>query len=318
MLRQNLRYKILALLLAIAMWLYVSITQRNPLATQAFTVPVELRNVEPKTVAAVDPPRVRVVLRGRADDLGGPWPTLPAFISAARARSGRQMVEVSYVPPPNIQVLRIQPRMVKLTIEPVVTKTMRVEANVVGTPSPGYVLGEPQISPPTVNVSGVRPAVSQVSHVVVNVDANVASPEAPQTNMLRPVDDAGDVVAGIRLSRAEARVIIPVKRTLSYATVPVVLKTENQPAEGCQIGDITVRPPMVTIAGDAERLRQVVSLRTMPVDLTGANADIHRVVRLVLPDGVTTVSDAQVQVVIRIERAQTAPTTMGAPTPGPS
>ena len=317
MLRQNLRYKILALLLAIAMWLYVSITQRNPLATQAFMVPVELRNVGHKTVASVDPPRVRVFLRGRADDLEGPWPTLPAFVNAARARPGRQMVEVSYVPPPDIRALRVQPRMVKLTIEPIIVKTMRVEANVVGTPPPGYVLGEPQISPPTVNVSGVRPALSQVSHVVVNVDANLASPEAPQTNMVRPVDDAGEVVAGIQLSRAEARVIIPVKRTLSYATVPLVLKTENEPAEGCQIKDITVRPPTVTIAGDAERLRQVMSVRTMPVDLTGAKADIHRVVRLVLPDGVTTVSDAQAQVVIRIERRPVAPAATEGPTPAP-
>ena len=317
MLRQNLRYKILALLLAIAMWLYVSITQRNPLATQAFMVPVELRNVGHKTVASVDPPRVRVFLHGRADDLGGPWPTLPAFIDAARARPGRQMVEVSYVPPPNLRALRIQPRMVKLTIEPIIIKTMRVEANVVGTPPPGYVLGEPQISPPTVNVSGVRPAVSQVSHVVVNVDANLASPEAPQTNTLRPVDDAGEVVAGIKLSRAEARVIIPIKRTLSYATVPVVLWTDGEPAHGYQIRDAAVRPPTVTVAGEAERLRQVSSVRTMTVDLTGANADIRRVVRLVLPDGVTTVSDTQVQVVIHIERTPVAPAATQGPTPAP-
>jgi YbbR domain-containing protein len=312
-LRQNLRYKIIALLLAIAMWLYVSITQRNPLATQTFTVPVELRGVEPKTIASVDPPRVRVVLRGRADDLAGPWPTLPAFVNAARARSGRQVVEVGYVPPPNIQVVRIQPRIVKLTIEPIVTKTMKVEANMVGTPPPGYVLGEPQISPPAVNVSGVRGAVAQVSHVVVNVDVNVASLEAPQTNMLRPVDDAGEVVAGIRLSRAEARVVIPVKRTLSYATVPVVLQTDGEPAQGYRIRDASLLPPVVTIAGEAARLRQVSSVRTVTVDLTDADADMRRVVRLVLPDGVTTVSQPQVQVVIHIEREPVAPAEPAAP-----
>jgi YbbR domain-containing protein len=316
LLRQNLGYKVVALLLAIAMWLYVSVTQRNPLATQAFTTPVELRNVGHKYVASVDPPRVRVLLRGRADDLVSPPPTPPAFVNVAHARTGRQMVEVTYVPPPELRVVRIEPRMVKLTVKPIVVKAMKVEANVVGTPPPGYVLGEPQITPPTVTISGVREAVSQVSHVVVNVDANLASPDTPQTNTLRPVDDAGEVVAGIQLSRAEARVIIPVKRTLSYATVPVVLKIENEPAPGYEIGTVTVRPPTVTLAGDAERLRQLTYVRTMPVDVTGASVDVRRVVRLVLPDGVTTVSDAQVQVVISIKPAQTTPAPAPAPTPG--
>jgi len=206
--------------------------------------------------------------------------------------------------------------MVKLTVEPIVVKALKVEANVVGTPPPGYVLGDPQITPPTVTISGVREAVSQVSHVVVNVDANLASPDTPQTNTLRPVDDAGEVVAGIQLSRAEARVIIPVKRTLSYATVPVVLTPANEPAPGYEIRSVTVRPPTVTLAGDADRLRQVTSVRTMPVDLTGASTDLRRVVRLVLPDGVTTVSDAQVQVVISIKPAQPAPAAAPAPTPG--
>jgi YbbR domain-containing protein len=298
MLRQNLGYKILALALAIFLWFYVTIQQRN---VKAFTVPVELRNLSSAYVASTSPAHVRLVLRGRPDAVESPSPAPQAYVDLKRLQAGERLVEVSYIIPLDLRLVRIEPRQVQLTVRPIIHRTMKVEANIVGTVPPGYVLGQPEITPAAVTISGVRDAVTRVSHVVVNVDASYARPDTPQTNALRPVDDAGEVVQGVQLSRAEARVIIPVRRVLSYETVPVALRSDGAPAPGHRVAGVSVRPPLVTIAGDAERLREVSHVNTATVNLDNATTDIHRVVPLALPDGITTVSESRVTVTINIE-----------------
>jgi len=304
MLRQNLGYKILALALAIFLWFYVTIQQRHVTETQAFTVPVELRNLSSEYVASVSPAHVRLLLRGRPDALESPSPAPQAYVDLRKPRVGKHPVQVVYIVPADLRLVRIEPRQVQLIVEPIIHRTMRVEAHMVGAAPPGYLLGEPEITPAAVTISGTREAVSRVSYVVANADASYARLGTPQTNLLRPVDDAGEVVQGVQLSRREARIIIPVRRVLSYETVPVVLRSDGAPAPGYRVTAVSVRPPLVTIAGEEQRLRQANHVNTATVDLDNASADIHRVVALAPPDGVTTVSQSQVNVTIKIEPEQ--------------
>lgn len=301
MLRQNLGYKILALLLAIFLWFYVTISQRSAIETRTFTVPVELRNLGKEYVAAVTPARVRLILNGQPDALDSPSPPPEAYVDLRHPKPGQRMVKVAYILPAEARLARVEPPAVKLAVEAIIKKALKVEVNVVGTPPPGYVLGEPEVTPAIVTVSGVSQVVAQVGHVVVNVDANYAGAGVPQTNPLRPVNDAGDAVPGVELSHSQARVALPIQRVLSYETVPVVVRAEGEPAPGYRIASVAVQPPVVTIAGERERLSQVKYVPTAPVDIAGAAAYLRRAVPLALPDGVTTVSETKVQVSVRIE-----------------
>jgi len=301
MLRQNLGYKILALLLAIFLWFYVIIVQRNTLETQAFTVPVEMRNLDGDHVASVDPPRVRLFLRGRPDVLESPSPARAAYVDARHVKPGEQMIEVTHVAPGDLRVIRIVPRKVRLTVEPLVSRTMSIEVNVVGAPPPGHILGEPRVAPATVAVSGVRNAIKRVRYVLINVGATYARLDTPQTNALRAVDEDGAPVEDVELKPSTARVTIPVERKLSYQTAPVVVRSAGQPAAGYRIASVGVSPPLVTIAGEAQRLSEITYVQTAAVNLDGAQDDIRRSVPLALPDGVITVADSKVQVSINIE-----------------
>ena len=316
MLRQNLGYKILALLLAVFLWFWVTITQRNAVATQPATVRVEMRNQGKRVVAAVEPERVRLILRGRPDALQSPLPPPQAWVDLRHAQFGRHRAKVFPIVPVGVRLVRIEPTHVQLTLEPIITKAMKVEANVIGVAPAGYVLGQPQVSPATVTVSGVPAAIAQVGHVAVNVDAASARPDLVQTNILRAVDNSGEEVEGVTLSRSQARIVLPVERVLSYQTEPVVVRTDGAPAPGYRITEVSARPAVVTIAGEAQRLQQVDHVRTAMVNIDGATADINRVVALVLPDGVTTVSDSRVQVSIHIEPLSRSESSGNPPRPG--
>jgi YbbR domain-containing protein len=301
MLRQNLGYKILAILLAVFLWFWVTITQRTAVETQSVTVAVELRNVTKRVAAVVDPQRIRFILRGGHDALESPVPAPQAYIDLRHSRIGTHTVKPLAVVPAGTRLIRMEPSHVELAVAPIISKTMKVEANIIGTMPPGYVMAQLVISPASVTISGVRQAVAQVSHVVVNVDASTARPDTPQTNILRAVDSSGEDVKGVTLSRSQARVTFPVQSVLSYKTVPVVVRTTGDPASGYRITGASVQPAVVTIAGDADRLGHVDSVRTVLVDITGATADVDRTVGLALPEGVTTVSEAREQVTVHIE-----------------
>jgi YbbR domain-containing protein len=94
-------------------------------------------------------------------------------------------------------------------------------------------------------------------------------------------------------------------RETQALTVPVVLRTRGEPAPGYRIARASVQPALVTIAGDAQRLRETIFVPTAPLDLAGARADIHgRSLALALPQGITSVSDSRVKASVVIEPQQ--------------
>jgi len=69
MFHRNLDLKLLALALAVFLWAYVLLTQRNPLMEASYSVPLQIRQV-PRRLVVEDAPRtVDVTLRGLQKDL---------------------------------------------------------------------------------------------------------------------------------------------------------------------------------------------------------------------------------------------------------
>ncbi len=85
-------------------------------------------------------------------------------------------------------------------------------------------------------------------------------------------------------------------------TVPVVLRTRGEPARGYRIARASVQPALVTVAGDAKRLREITFVPTVALDLAGARADIRRrSLALALPQGLISASDSRVKASVVIE-----------------
>jgi YbbR domain-containing protein len=87
----------------------------------------------------------------------------------------------------------------------------------------------------------------------------------------------------------EVEQVIPSSLTLSFErtasrSVPVRPPVEGIPAPGFQISGVTSEPAQVEIVGPASAVAKAQAATTEPVDVTGASADVRRVVQLGLSD----------------------------------
>jgi YbbR domain-containing protein len=76
------------------------------------------------------------------------------------------------------------------------------------------------------------------------------------------------------------------------------------PAAGYDVVSLSVDPPVVTVFGPQSFIGEAVTIRTQPIDISGATDDVVRTVSLDLPPDVSVSGGTSVTVTIEIEPAQ--------------
>ncbi len=116
----NLSMKLLAVLMALALWIYVSGTQ-NPSREQTLTdVSISIRNLPAgMAVISITPETIDVRIRGRGIFLTLIDEENLAYIDLEGFRSGKFMAEVETSIPPGMQLVRKSPPAVEVLLAPV-------------------------------------------------------------------------------------------------------------------------------------------------------------------------------------------------------
>ena len=132
-----------------------------------------------------------------------------------------------------------------------------------------------------VSVSGPRSLVNKVKRVVGTVKVNGELNDFSQSIKLEPVDANGKVVEGIELEKDSVNVNITL---LTQKTVPIILKLSDNSESGV---NYTMSQNTVTIKGKKDIVDSINDIETQPVKLSeilpGTSKDIY----LQVPSGIT-------------------------------
>ena len=132
-----------------------------------------------------------------------------------------------------------------------------------------------------VSVSGPRSLVNKVKRVVGTVKVNGELNDFSQSIKLEPVDANGKVVEGIELEKDSVNVNITL---LTQKTVPITLKLSDNGESGV---NYTMSQNTVTIKGKKDIVDSINDIETQPVKLSeilpGTSKDIY----LQVPSGIT-------------------------------
>lgn len=167
LLRENLWLKVSAVLLSVFLWLFVTSSGQSE---QTFEVPVEFKNV-PIGMGIVNSSikSVNVTVRGqerlmknlRASDMR-------VLVSLTRAMKGEgtYFIEKDDVKLPYaMSVINVQPPSIKLSLEEMVTKTIRVKPVIIGVPERGFFVGQITVDPRTVQVKGLESEIRRLRDI---------------------------------------------------------------------------------------------------------------------------------------------------------
>jgi YbbR domain-containing protein len=152
----NLRYKILAFLLAVVIWYFVVGEER---AEVGLTVPLELVNI-PRQLIVVNnvTPAIDIRVNGpkslvRALSLE----SLRKSLDLSQAKRGTVTFSISPegIPlPRGVKITRISPTQIIVVLQNLVTKTVAIKPRLVGKPAPGYEMTGLEISQSQVQITG--------------------------------------------------------------------------------------------------------------------------------------------------------------------
>ncbi len=309
---------IIALVVSLLLWAFVTYTT-NPDDTEVYEgVPVAVRGLSPGMVmvdqnglprpdtttldtatVAVETDRQTLAQLRQSD--------ISAFVDLSGLNSGTHAMGVlGQANRNNIRIVNVIPDELSVRLEQVITNTVPLTIELEGALPFSYERGEPELTfndedITEVAVSGPQNRVERVTSASVTVDIDQLRVTYASEQELQAVDANGDPVDGVTLRPDTVNVRIPIRSVVGIKLVPVLGNVMGSPAPGYLVTGVESDPSLVDIVGNSNVLNAIDWVNTEPIDISNATRTITREVEMNFR-GARPQDDAQetAQVVVRI------------------
>ena len=168
-----------------------------------------------------------------------------------------------------------------VTLEKIINEEKNIKVDITGSGKNNIdnILLEDNID--KVSVFGPRSLVNEVKRVVGTIDVNGKLNDVSQSIKLEPVDANGKVVEGVELEINSVNAHITL---LTQKTVPITLKLSDNSESDI---NYTMSQNTVTIKGKKDIVDSINNIETQPVNLSEILSGISKDVYLQVPSGVT-------------------------------
>lgn len=302
----NLSSIVLALLLAVAVWIAATL-QADPFAVREYaSIPVTLLN-QPENTVLFEGDAARVNVKARAQQ---------SVLAELKATNFVATIDLLGVEPGvsasvpisvtcSLEAVRIEtfdPLQETVHLEQLGALTIPVDIAVEGQVATGYYSSQPVVDPKEVTLSGPLPFLENVVSVTGLLDVEGAREDVRENVSITPRNSDGRLVSGVEWDPDQVEVSIRVRRRVGYKPdVEVVPDVRGDPAPGYRRGSVSVEPSTVTLAGPSQVLNDLPGfVETLPISITGATAVLTERTPLTMPTNVVVVGVDFVTVTVDI------------------
>jgi YbbR domain-containing protein len=307
----NLGNLVISIVLAILVWI-VAVQETNPNIEKLYPTPlpiVEQNQPAGMLVYGESARQVRVTLSGpqSAWDVLTP-DRLAATVDLSQQVSGTLELPVHVtVADRTFRVVKVEPSVISLKIEPLAEKSVPVNVSVVGEPALGYAASPIVTQPATVLLRGPSSLVQQVASASGQVSIQDVRTSISQTLQLTPRDADGQTVPIVTLTPSMTLASVAIRQLGGFRDLAVKIDLRDNVAPGYLIGNVSVNPQIVTVFGSPSTLDALPGfISTEPVSVTNATQDIEERIRLDLPSGVSILGDPFVQVSVKVNAIESS------------
>ena len=298
--RKNLPVKILALIAAIIMWGYV-MNEENPSVNGRYTVPVEIVNAPEgydvnmgvrEVTLKVRAPRSLMAAANESD--------FKAVIALSGDTEGEYDEKIRTVIPQGFELLGMSDDTVHVTMEALIAHGVPVDIVVNGKAAQGMELGDIKPAQQYVNVYGPRHLVDSIAKASGKIRLADNNSDFTMRVKLTAVTADGENINDLAVLPGELDVTVQLVPGEDKKIVPVKPAVNGILPEGYVLGEVTVQPNQVEVAGANKTLADIKSVDTVPVSLHGVTSTLDKDVELSLPEGIaSTVKKVTLHIVIK-------------------
>lgn len=208
----------------------------------------------------------------------------------------------------SVSIKSRNPQVTKITINKRDTKEQKVTYEIDKSFSDKYTLigdEKPIISPEKIKIYGAKSDIDRVSEAKVYITAKDFTEDKLVSKLpIMLLDADGNEIQGLEMSQDMVEVKLPIG---SQKSVPINVNFKGKVAEETQIVHTIVAPSNITIIGKAETLQKISKIELEPIDLSAIHETglIQIEANMILPEGVIVLGEAKVSVSLDIVEEST-------------
>lgn len=287
-LKNNTKIKLIALLSAIVLWMYVMAVV-DPDETKVFEdVPVTITNIEDlKDKDLVIYPEeeitTNVYVTGRLSDIQKiSSEDINVYGQVRQMIEGKNDIYLRVTPSSRLTFEFKNPVAI-VNLEKVVEENKKIEVEIEGNSKDKIDIVELENEKDELLISGPRSLVQQVSSIktVLNTDNRIEDYET--TLKLSAVDKRGNVVKGVELETTsiKAKIIL-----LKEKNVPINIQFTGESDPDVNLKDYKLSQSTVAIKGKKGDIDKIDYINTQPVNLSEITQSISKEINLEIPSGI--------------------------------
>lgn len=310
-------YKIVALVLAILLAIYINNTQtgyapegrRNQTVQTAtkretFKVPLQVSVNTDKYYVTGYPEKVSLTITGSSALVTSTVNTqnFRAFIDLSKLKTGSHTVPVKINGLSSQLAYSINPKTIKVNIQQRKSRSLpvQIEYNKDAVPA-GYEIGTPVSDPSVVTVTGAKSEVNQIDKIVARATLPKDQSETYEREFMLVAEDQKGRQLNVVIDPATTRVRIPIN--LPSKKVKISVTSHNE--ESNKMYALTADKSTVRLYGSSSALKKLDEV-PLDVNLAGITSSTTRKVTLDLPKGVIKASPAEFTVKIKVSDASSS------------
>jgi len=306
LLKKDLVYKISALVLAFLLWFFVTNLQ-NPTVDKTVPVPLTYNGLRQGLVAGEKPNSIDIKIKGPSSVVNPLAPKdIKAIVDLSQAKMGESSYPVQVTLPSGVELVSIRPAAsITLHIDAITELQLAVNVKTINAVAPGYSSYDPVVTPSRVVVRGAQQLLASLEFAQVTLDLNGTTDNLALTLPVNLVGSGGSQVPmnDLEISPKTVQVFLPVIQNIPTKTVPIKPTIIGKPAEDWQVSRVIIEPETVKITGGYETLTKIEHIMTQPIDVTGLQNDLVTQVGLTPPEGISTLYEPVVKILVQFEEA---------------
>ena len=301
--RRNLPAKIVALGVAVVLWVVV-MSDQNPAIEGSFTVPVAVVNSPEGYKVTKSEDTVKIKVRGaRSLFVSATADDFRAYVDLSGAEAGKQSYKVQTALPQGFELVEVQPETVEFNLDKIIQKQVRADVIVTGNSAPGTTVAKVTQASSIVTIEGPQSAVESVTRVVGYVGLSGNSTDFDLQVPLTALNADGREVHDVKVVPSVTEVTVQLARGLTKKIVTIHPVLDGSLPDDLMLSEVRTDPIKLEIAGESKVLAPLSSVDTEKIDLSKVTGSEKLTVRLDLPNGVT-VTNPEISVNIVVKKKE--------------
>lgn len=305
-LTQRWGYKVGAVVLAVLLWSYVSITN-NTNSESVYTVPVENKNLAADLTTTTVDQHVQVRVSGSGAKIESlNTSDIKAYLDFTGVEIGTSELGINVDLPDGITLVSVTPSNITVDVVKLASANFTLQADLTGDPASGYAVVGQFLSPTEVTLSGPQKYLDKVDKVYVEKNISGESASIESNIIIKVADSEGnDISDWFTINPVTANLMVAIGGDEPDKTVSVYVPLTGELANGYLISRISVKPETLKVFGNLGNLLDLYYIETEPVDISGLKETDSMKVNLNLPDGITAGNVSEATVILTIEKEKT-------------